>query len=72
MTLMFLFSELSVLLAPQRTVKFMAMRSEAHLTLVAPREKPGSKPADGTGARDIIINSQFYPVQLMLITAKRI
>ena len=36
--------------APQRPVKFMAMRSEAHLTGVAP--------ADGTGARDIIINSQ--------------
>ena len=36
--------------APQRPVKFMAMRSEAHLTRVAP--------ADGTGARDIIINSQ--------------
>ena len=29
---MFLLSELSVLLAPQRPVKFMAMRSEAHLT----------------------------------------
>jgi hypothetical protein len=36
--------------APQRPVKFMAMRSEAHLTGIAP--------ADGTKARDIFINSQ--------------
>ena len=41
MTLMSLLSELSVLLAPQRPVKLIAMRSEAHLTGVAPRKKPG-------------------------------
>ena len=47
--------------APQRPVKFMAMRSEAHLTGVAPADGTGAcpvAPADGTGARDIIINSQ--------------
>jgi len=31
-------------------VKFMLMRSVADLTGVAPRGKPGLKPADGTGA----------------------
>ena len=46
--------------APQRPVKFMAMRSEAHLTGVAPADGGACPvaPADGTGARDIINNSR--------------